>query len=99
MRYVVRIVTAGLVLAALGAAAPVTATAQPAETDQTQAFEVVDPSEFQEQLPAAPLLIAAYMFVLLALFAYVLSVAKRLGGVSDEVRRLEDELKRRGARG
>lgn len=69
------------------------------QTDQTQEFLPIDELPPQDQLPAAPLLIAAYMFVLVGLFLYVLSVAKRLGGVSKEVRRLEDELSRRGQRG
>jgi CcmD family protein len=90
---------AGLLTAALGTALAPAASAQPAPTEQTQEFVPLDELPPQDQLPAAPLLVAAYVFVLLALFAYVLSVAKRLGGVSNEVRRLEDELKRRGERG
>ena len=43
----------------------------------------------QDQLPAAPLLVAAYAFVVLALFAYVVSLARRLGGVQRDVERLE----------
>ena len=50
----------------------------------------------QDQLPAAPLLVAAYAFVVLALFAYMLSVARRLGGVQRDLERLESDLKRSG---
>lgn len=50
----------------------------------------------QDQLPAAPLLVAAYSFVLLALFAYLFSVARRLQLVQREVERLETDLKRSG---
>ena len=46
--------------------------------------------------PPAPLLVAAYSFVALALFAYVVSVARRLGTVQQELNRLESELKRSG---
>ena len=38
----------------------------------------------------------AYSFVALALFAYVVSVARRLGSVQQELNRLESELKRSG---
>jgi hypothetical protein len=59
-------------------------------------FVAVSDSPGQEQLPAAPLLIAAYIFVLAALFAYVVSLAKRLSSVQRDVQRLEDDVKRRG---
>jgi len=72
--------------------------AQPQPTDQTQEFVPLSELPPQDQLPAAPLLVGAYMFVLLALFGYVLSVARRMSDVSREVGRLETELKRRGAR-
>jgi CcmD family protein len=48
----------------------------------------------QDQLPAAPLLIAAYAIVVLALFAYVMSVARRLTVVQREIERLETDMKR-----
>jgi CcmD family protein len=47
-------------------------------------------------LPAPRLLIAAYMFVLGALFVYIVSLSKRLGHVRREVERLEADLKRSG---
>ena len=51
----------------------------------------------REQVPAAPLLIGAYAFVLLALFAYVVSVSRRIGAVQADISRLEGEI-RRGSR-
>lgn len=66
---------------------------QPKQQDEFVPIEQLPP---QDQLPAAPLLVAAYSFVVLALFAYVLSVARRLGGVQRELERLESELKRSG---
>jgi CcmD family protein len=48
-----------------------------------------------EQMPAAPLLVGAYVVVLVGLFAYVLSVARRVGTVQREIERLDGELKRR----
>ena len=59
-------------------------------------FTPLDELPPEEQLPAAPLLVSAYAFVVLALFGYLLSVAKRLGAVQREVDRLERDLKKSG---
>jgi CcmD family protein len=48
-----------------------------------------------EQLPAGPMLVAAYVFVVLALFAYLLSLSRRLNAVSREIVRLDAQLKQR----
>jgi CcmD family protein len=50
----------------------------------------------QEQLPAAPLLIGAYVFVLVVLFVYVLSVSRRLRSVQAEIDRLDTTIKQGG---
>ena len=68
--------------------------AQQPEPKQQDEFVPVDQLPPQDQLPAAPLLIAAYSFVALALFAYVVSVARRLGTVQRELERLEGDAKR-----
>jgi CcmD family protein len=65
---------------------------QPQRQDEFVPVSELPPTE---QLPAAPLLVGAYVVVLVALFAYVLSVARRVGAVQQEVRRLEGELKAR----
>ena len=44
----------------------------------------------------ATLLIGAYVVVLAGLFAYVVSLSRRLGAVHRDVERLEADLKRRG---
>jgi len=61
-------------------------------------FVAVGDAPAPEQLPAAPLLIAAYVVVLAGLFAYVISLSRRLGGVQRDVERLEGDLKRRAQR-
>ncbi len=66
---------------------------QPQPQDE---FVPIDELPPQDQLPAAPLLVAAYAFVVLALFAYVVSVARRLGEVQRDLDRLESDLKRSG---
>ena len=50
----------------------------------------------QEQLPAAPLLVGAYAFVLLMLFGYLFIVSRRLAVIQREVDRLDSDLKRTG---
>jgi len=47
-----------------------------------------------EQFPAARLLIAAYVVVIVVLFLYMFSVARRLTTVQREVERLEADVKR-----
>ncbi len=63
---------------------------------QQDEFVPIDELPAQDQLPAAPLLVAAYSFVALALFAYVISVARRMATVQRELERLESDLKRSG---
>ena len=48
----------------------------------------------EEQFPAAPLVVGAYSFVVLALFAYVISVGRRLGAVQGDIERLETNIKK-----
>ena len=75
------------------ALAPAAAAWQPPPERQD---EFVPMSELPpaEQLPSAPLLIAAYAFAWLAVGGYVVSVARRLSGVQREVERLQSELRR-----
>jgi hypothetical protein len=65
----------------------------PAPQDE---FKPAGNSPAPEQIPAAPLLIGAYVVVLGGLFFYVVSLSRRLGAVRQDVERLEGELKRRG---
>jgi hypothetical protein len=78
------------------AAVPVVAQ-QPAQPEQQTEFVPIDQLPPQDQMPAAPLLISACSVLVLALFAYVVSVARRLAVVQREVERLETDL-RRGTR-
>ena len=70
--------------------------AQQPPPKQQEEFVPIDELPPQDQLPAAPLLVTAYSFAVLALFAYLISVARRLGGVQRELERLQSDLKRSG---
>ena len=48
-----------------------------------------------EQLPSAPLLITAYAFVWIAVFAYVWLMWRRLGKVERELTALSDRMARK----
>ena len=63
---------------------------------QQEDFTPIDQLPPQEQLPAAPLLVGAYAFVLLMLFGYVVMVSRRLSTIRSEVDRLDADLKRIG---
>jgi CcmD family protein len=90
---------AALLFLCIGLLATPAAHAQTGRAPEQQGeFVPLDQLPPQEQLPAAPLLIGAYAFVMLALFGYLFSVARRLKTVEKEVERLEGDLKR-GARG
>lgn len=82
-----------LVVAGLSAPVPMLAQAatQPQQQDE---FIPIDQLPPQDQLPAAPLLISAYAFVMLAIFGYLFSVARRLSAVEREFERLESDTKR-----
>jgi CcmD family protein len=72
------------------------ATVHAQQPKQQEEFVPIEELPPQDQLPAAPLLVTAYSFVVLALFAYLVSVARRLGGVQRELERLQSDLKRDG---
>ena len=57
-------------------------------------FTPIDQLPPQEQLPAAPLLVGAYAFVLLMLFGYLFIVSRRLTVIQQEVDRLDRDTKR-----
>jgi len=82
-------------VAGLAVGAPVQGQGQPPPQPQ-DGFVPVGDTPVQDQLPAAPLLIAAYIVVLGGLFVYVVSLSRRLGAVQRDVERLEGDLKRRG---
>jgi hypothetical protein len=63
-------------------------------TEQQGQFVPAESLPQREQMPAAPLLIGAYAFVMVVLFAYVISLSRRIGAVKTDIGRLESEMKR-----
>ena len=71
-------------------------TAQQPPPRQQEEFTPIDQLPPQEQLPAAPLLVGAYVFVLLTLFGYMFMMSRRMTVIQREVDRLDNDLKRSG---
>ena len=63
------------------------------QPSQQGEFLPLDQLPPQERMAAAPLLIGAYAFVMAVLFLYVLSVARRLTNVQQEISRLDSAIK------
>jgi CcmD family protein len=76
-----------------GAVLPAQQPAQPPSSQED--FVPVSALPQAEQLPAAPLLIAAYAFVWVALMAYVWSLWKRMTKLERELADLQRRLPRR----
>ena len=89
MRTLIRAIAVVFVLTML--LPPVAAQTQPRQQEE---FTPIDQLPPQEQLPAAPLLVGAYAFVLLMLFGYLVMVSRRLSAIQTEVSRLDADLKR-----
>jgi hypothetical protein len=85
--------TLGVAAALVLLSGPALAQNQPPEPQDE--FVPVGNSPAPEQIPAAPLLIGAYVVVLGGLFAYVVSLSRRLGAVQRDVQRLESDVQRR----
>jgi hypothetical protein len=63
---------------------------QPPQDEFSEPLSELPP---EERMPAAPMVVAAYIFVLLAFFAYVFSLSRRLSAVKQDMARLETEIK------
>ena len=78
--------TAGVILAvACWTAAPVASQAQPPPTPAQEGFVPIDQLQPKEQLPAAPLVMAAYAVAWIVIFGYVWSIWRRLGQVEQDL--------------
>jgi hypothetical protein len=81
------------ILAALCVSVPLAAQNPPKQQSEYIPIKDLPP---EDQLPAAPLLITAYSFVLIVFFLYVVSLARRLANVQRDVDRLGASLKQTG---
>jgi CcmD family protein len=84
--------------AACGAALvwPVLALAAQDQNPATEGFVPVQPGDLaKEQLPAAPLVFAAYAFVWLALVVYVFSLWRRMSRVERDLADVNSRLQAR----
>jgi CcmD family protein len=75
----------------LVAAGPAQVVAQPPQQppQQQDEFVPIDQLPPEEQMPAAPMVVAAYAFIWIAFIAYVFTLVRRLRKVEEDVRRLE----------
>jgi CcmD family protein len=85
------------VLLALGlaAAVPLTAQDQPPKRPAQDEFVPIDELPPQEQLPAAPLLIAAYSVAWVLVALYLFSIWRRMGRVERELAEVSRRVQQR----
>jgi CcmD family protein len=95
---IIRGVIAGLAMLVMLVAATGTALTQQPPPDQDGYVAVTDADRVQEQLPAAPLVMAAYAIAWVAVFVYLWFIWQRLGRVERELadvsRRIQPEARR-----
>jgi CcmD family protein len=64
---------------------------QPEPPKQQEEFVPIDELPPEEQLPAAPMVVAAYGFIWVAFIAYVFTLVSRIKKVERDLKRLEQE--------
>ena len=64
------------------------------QTEPTDEFKPISELPPEDRLPAAPMLVGAYAFVMLALFAYLVSLSRRLNAVARDLAKFESQSKR-----
>jgi CcmD family protein len=84
-----------VLLCGTGASMAATIQQQPPANPAQEGFVPVDQVQSQDQIPAAPLVMAAYAVAWVAIFVYVWSIWRRLGKVEQEIA----DLSRRVASG
>ena len=92
MGHVGRLILTSLLLALI--VAPAALAIQTAPPGQSEYVPIKD-LPATDQIPAAPLLIAAYAFVWIAVLFYLWTIWRRLGKVEDERRTLAQKTMRR----
>jgi CcmD family protein len=80
-----RLAAAVLLVATFWAVVPLIAQTQPPPSPAQEGFVPIDQLQPKEQLPAAPLVMAAYAVAWLVIFGYVWSIWRRLNQVEREI--------------
>jgi CcmD family protein len=80
-----RALVVAVLLVACWAVVPLLAQAQPPPSPAQEGFVPIDQLQPKEQLPAAPLVMAAYSVAWLVIFGYVWSIWRRLNRVEREI--------------
>lgn len=75
----------------VGAAPSVGAVLQSQPPKQQEEFVPIDELPPEEQMPAAPMVVAAYAFIWVAFLAYVFTLVGRTKKLERDLRRLEQE--------
>jgi CcmD family protein len=87
-----RMVLVILVLVSCWGAAAAAGQAQPPPSPAQEGFVPIDQIQPKEQLPAAPLVMAAYAAAWLVIFGYVWSIWRRLSQVEQEIASLTQRV-------
>jgi CcmD family protein len=82
-----------LAIVMVGGALALNAASQPPPEPpkQQEEFVPIDKLPPEEQLPAAPMVVAAYGFIWVAFIAYVFTLVSRIKKVERDLKRLEQE--------
>ena len=80
-----RLLAVVLLLVACWGSVPAAAQTQPPPSPAQEGFVPIDQLKPKEELPAAPLVMAAYGVAWLVVFGYVWSIWRRLGRVEQEI--------------
>lgn len=92
-----RLAFLSLAVVLLTSAAPL-AFQQPPSQDAKQEYVPVDPTQEQEQLPAAPLVMGAYAVVWVGVVVYLWSIWQRLSRVERELAQVSRRIDAGGKR-
>ena len=87
-----RLLALVLLLVACWGGVPRAAQTQPPPSPAQEGFVPIDQLEPKEELPAAPLVMAAYGVAWVAIFGYVWSIWRRLGRVEEEIASLSKRV-------
>jgi len=64
------------------------------QAEPVDEFKPISEIPPEDRLPSAPLLVGAYAFVMLAIFAYLVSLSRRLNAVGRDLAKFDSQSKR-----